>query len=183
MRRIWIGGLVLFGIGPVALAQAGVCFRSPEDVVRGGARSGAPDSGYRLQSTRWDAQLGRGWATVLSCDHPERPAMTVALVDAAPKLSPGAAVGGVVAGLSGPSAGVVLRPVNAGPPVVRAGEAVRIFRRDDVALIEFSGIAQANGNPGDVIRVRVKHAVSDEAVADQYIAGTVRGPRLLEMQP
>ena len=185
MRMSGVAGLVFVATGPMVLAQAGpgVCFRSPEDVVRGGPLAQARDTGYRLQSTRWDALLQRGWATVVSCDHPERPGITVAMVDPARE----ALATALPASIAAPGTAVVARPVSVvrGPtvPVVRAGDVVHVFRNEEMAQIEFSGVAQANGNPGDVIRVRIKHAVSDEPIQDQYIAAVVRGPRLLEMQP
>jgi hypothetical protein len=164
-----VGWLVLLA------ARAGAasgCYSSAEEAGRQGKLADPPNSGYRVQTQRWDPLLKRSWATVTSCEHPERPAVTVAMGPAAPAL----------ASLSVPAAPAIGKPLAAAAPVVRAGETVRLVYQEELVRMEIAGIALASGNPGDKIRVRIIHA-SETQDPDQYLIGIVRGPHFLEMQP
>ena len=158
-------------------ARAGAsspCYVSPEAAAIGVGAPSAANAGFRLTSRRWDPVIGRNWVTIESCEHPERPAMLL------PSSLP-----------AGPAVGRLAPTTAAVRPVVLAGETVRIQYTEGNMRIEMGGVAQASGNPGDTIRVRLIHTLSGsgsqfadgEGVADRQRNAIVRGPHSLELRP
>ena len=147
-------------------AQASPCYTTAEAAAQGGAAgivSLGVRSGYRLDARRWDALLGRGWATVSACGAPERPAITVAI----PGDRPAAAAG---------------TPAVTGRSVIVAGDPVRLVYREQRMQMELSGVAEGNGNVGDRIAVRVVRAsAGDGGAVEQRLTAIVRGPHALEL--
>jgi flagella basal body P-ring formation protein FlgA len=69
----------------------------------------------------------------------------------------------------------------AAPLLVRAGERVRLWRRDAVVRIEMSGVAESSARDGERVVVRVTRETEDAGLATQEIAGVVRGAGDVEM--
>jgi hypothetical protein len=164
------------GVLLLLAARAGAsspCYVSPEAAAIGAGDPAAANSGFRMTQRRWDPLIGRNWVTIESCQHPERPAMTLPSSIPAPLAERTAAA----------------QP--AALPVVRAGETVRILYRQGNVRIEMGGVAQTSGNPGDTIRVRLTHTFSDsgsqfaeaQGFPDRQRTAIVRGPHSLELQP
>jgi hypothetical protein len=147
-------------------AQAPICYNTPEEAARQTQPGAGLRTGFRLLTQRWDPVLGRRWATVASCDHPEEPVRTVALDGPGPALGP-------TANETAPYR----------PPMVMAGDRVRVVYREEMVQMEFAAVAQTSGNLGDRIRARIQQPPSAAAGGDRYLSGIVRGPHAVEMQP
>ena len=139
------------------------CFKSvAEAVAVTHAFNGDAAAGFRVETLRRDVLHGTSWATVRSCEHPERPAAVVA-----------------VQSLKQERAGQAVDVVSV--PVVRAGSEVRLIRTESNARLEMRGVTQANGAVGDRIAVRVLRTSEDGAV--QMVMAVVRSADVLEMEP
>ena len=161
LAMVVMGGSKAWGSEP-----ARGCYRSVTEAVAGqGTQDG---DGYWVESLRLDVLLGRSWATVGRCGHPEWPAMVVASGNArvavgTPSGSPSAAVSVALA--------------------VRAGAAVTVVRNEEAVRMEMAGVAQQSGGVGERIRVRVVR-VSDEAGApEEFVEAVVKSADVLEMEP
>jgi flagella basal body P-ring formation protein FlgA len=67
-------------------------------------------------------------------------------------------------------------------PIVLAGEVVRAWRRDGVASIETSGVAEESGAAGARIQVRlVRRGVDGESV-ERHVSGVVDGVGSVELR-
>ena len=159
------------GVLMIAPTASAVCASTPVGAVsfsetnRGQVLQG--DDGYRVTSVRWDPLLRQGWAMVARCGHPEWPevALPTRLSSLALKLEGGTA-----------SIGVVDVPL-----VVRAGDTVRLWRRENELRIEVAAVAEESGSLGKSIRVRLVRA-GMEGQAERQMTGVVRGPADVEMQ-
>ncbi len=137
------------------------CFRTVrEAATQAGVRDG---EGFRLEGIRMDRVQGGQWARVLSCLHPERPAVLVKLLHELSVSTPGVAVA--------PAAGSVL------PVVVTAGSLVRIVRLESMARLEMMGVAQGDGARGDKVRVRL-----GAAGEEHFAQAVVRDVGLVELE-
>jgi hypothetical protein len=147
---------------PAAALQAAQSSTGTSVPTLAGAR------GFRVASVRWDSLQQRNWAVIESCDHRERPSVVIALGAPAPALS----------------AASLTRP-NVPPPIVRAGDIVRLWKNDRLAHLEIIGIAEENGAAGTRVRVRLAASKDAEGQVTQprYFAGIVRGPADVEMEP
>ena len=158
------------GVLMIAPTASAVCASSPVAAVSlsetGGEKTMKGDDGYRVMSVRWDPVLQQGWAMVARCGHPEWPevALPTRLSSLAWKREEGTAIG------------VVDLPL-----VVRAGDAVRLWRRENELQIEVAAIAEESGGVGKSIWVRLVHAGMEGQVERQMV-GIVRGPADVEMQ-
>jgi Chaperone for flagella basal body P-ring formation len=121
-------------------------------------------SGYRITGIQSDPILGQRWALIANCNHPEWPIVALAI-----RRQPDTAQSHTE---SSPLA-----------PVIHIGDTVRLWRQEEFLRIETAGIAEENGYPGKTIRVRLLHRSEDEPFSQQQIAGIVRGPADVEMQP
>ena len=66
---------------------------------------------------------------------------------------------------------------------MRAGENVRVLRREDTLLIEIRGVAEQNAGLGKPVRVRLSKVGADVEQAQKEIVAIVSGPAVVEMQP
>lgn len=125
--------------------------------------------GYRVASVRWDSLQQQSWAVIASCDHPERPLVTM-LMDLPLRAVP---------------PHVILARAYAVVPVVRAGDLVRLWKIDHDAHIEMVATSEENGAVGARVRVRLATSTFGDGQVTQrmYFAGIVRGPADVEMAP
>src|SRR5665213_2222820 len=150
---------------------AAVCARTPADAVRlAGTKTGPSampeDKGYRVASVRWDPIMQQSWATIVSCDHPEWPGVSLRTAES-----------------SDAQRGLNTQARVDRSPVIRAGDVVELWRQEDLLRIEVSGVAEQNGSIGETIRVRLlRRAGSNQSVEAQFSA-VVRGRADVEMQP
>jgi hypothetical protein len=133
------------------------------------SQSALSKAGYRIASIRWDPLLSQRWAKLVSCAHPERPAIAMLM----PSLKQ----------IGAPSTSAAAARQTAEPfVVVHAGDLVRLWSQEGNLHIEASGIAEANGATGSTVRVRLLHSGLDGQYQEQTFQGVVRGPRDVEMQ-
>jgi Chaperone for flagella basal body P-ring formation len=164
--------IVALGSGVVLAPMAsGVCASTPVAAVNlsetGGGQALQGGDGYRVTSVRWDPLLRQGWAMVARCGHPEWPefALPTHVSSWALKREEGTTLIGLVDV----------------PLVVRAGDTVRLWRRENELLIEVAAVAEESGSLGKSIRVRLVRA-GMEGQAERQMVGVVRGPADVEMQ-
>jgi hypothetical protein len=120
-------------------------------------------SGYRLSRIQSDPALGKRWAMIVSCDHPEWPAFALPLEISSPLEAPQR-----ISTEAGPNT-----------PAVHAGDVVRLWRYDTLLRIEVAGISEESGSVGKKIRVRV---VQRDSGVPQQLLGVVRGPSNVEIE-
>ncbi|MHB1699681.1 MAG: hypothetical protein ACYCSN_06010 [Acidobacteriaceae bacterium] len=157
-----------------------------------GTKAFGQDLTYRRQSLRFDASLGRAWAMVEVCGHPERPLRAVAVAlpreaalamhlrgagfdDSADGRDGKTASGHAGSGAAYAGVGVVALME---PPVVRAGDTVRLWQSGGVVEMELAARAEQPGRAGDAIWLR-----SDAGGFTQRMRGVVRGRGSVEMLP
>ena len=156
MRRSMRQLAMIAALGTTAHAQP-ACFRS---IPEAAAQSGPEDTqGFRVNSTHLDVFSGITWAAVVSCVHPERPAV----------LIKGAA----------PQAHKVAEPARAAA-LVLAGTEVRMQRVDASSRMEVSGVALANGAAGERVRVRLQSAIA--GAQETFVTGIVRTDGTLDLE-
>ena len=172
--------------------QGGGCARTPAGAVelargvQGGLLLSQTD-GYRVQTVRWDAAQHQSWAVIQNCAHPELPSLAVLTNLPTPFAAAGALaavpVSGVLPGLLSVS-GAIIR-ANAAVAIVKAGDLVRLWKSDANAHIELIATAEENGAAGARVRVRLVKPkdLDGQTAAPQFLAGVVRGPADVEMEP
>jgi hypothetical protein len=126
--------------------------------------------GYRLTSVQSDPVLGRSWAIVASCDHPEWPALAVpmngtGLLKTLQKTR----------GFPTENVGTVT--------VVHVGDIVQLWKQENFLRIEAAGISEESGALGKTVRVRLLSNNSDGQSVSEQFSGVVRGPLNVEIQP
>jgi Chaperone for flagella basal body P-ring formation len=137
------------------------------------ASASAEMSRYQIISDRWDPILHQHWISVIDCEHPERP---------------------LLSSLSTMPMKIDLRwtstsdrknnPTYSIPaPLVRAGENVKVLRREATLQIEIRGVAEQNAGLGKPVRVRLSKVGVDVKQVQKEIVGVVTGPKTVEMQP
>lgn len=124
------------------------------------------DKGYRVASVRWDPVMQQSWATIVSCEHPEWPGISLRTSEANHTPS---------------GVGAQVREEHV--PLVRAGDVVELWRQEDLLRIEVSGVAEQSGSMGETIRVRLLRRQGSNQSAEEQFNGIVRGPADVEMQP
>jgi hypothetical protein len=129
----------------------------------------SPKAGYRVASVHWDPLLRQRWAKLVSCAHPERPAIAMLMSPLKQDGPPSVATS-------------TARQLTTTSPVVHAGDPVRLWSQEGNLRIEASGVAEASGAPGTVVRVRLLHSGLDGQYQEQNLQGVVRGPHDVEMQ-
>ena len=129
----------------------------------------SPKIGYRVASVRWDSLMGQRWAKLVSCAHPEQPALAMLMAPIKQDGPPSAAAS-------------TTRPLTTASPVVHAGDLVRLWSQEGNLRIEVSGVAEASGALGTVVRVRLLNSGLDGQYQQQTLQGVVRGARDVEMQ-
>jgi hypothetical protein len=164
--------LITHGI-PVANA-ASACHDTPSTAIDALSTASLPSqasesSGYRVVVTQWDPVLGKRWAKVASCDHPERPTLAVLLGESD---LPGA----------GLQTGRSLAHGTPVPIVVHAGDVVRLWHQEVFLRIETAGVSEESGGIGKTIRMRLLHRNAEDQSTTEHLLGVIRGPLDVEMQ-
>lgn len=170
--RRWILGSVIALAGlQSGAAFAAACAETPAAAARlaeakSRASSIPEDKGYRVTNVRWDPLMQQSWATIVSCEHPEWPGVSLRTGETseAPR-------------------GLSIQTRMEHSPLVRAGDIVELWRQEDLLRIEVSAVAEQSGSIGETIRVRlVRRAGSTQSVEEQFNA-VIRGRANVEMQP
>jgi Chaperone for flagella basal body P-ring formation len=167
----WIAALGFAGLMATGLAHADCAASAVGAAAVGlGGKSALRGDGvgFRVRSVRWDPVLRQGWALVVSCDHPEWPAVELPAPLARPKV---ATAGWEEQGQGQPAAALA----------VRAGEAVRLWHRESDMAIDLAAIAEENGAVGKTVRVRVVLRSEFGQRTEEELTGVVRGPREVEL--
>jgi hypothetical protein len=128
------------------------------------------NDGYQVARIQSDQVLGRRWAMVARCGHPEWPVFAL----------PANGVGSLAPHQTKE------RFVTEGfrtVPVVRAGDVVQLWRRESLLRIEIAGVSEESGGLGKTIRVRLLHRNTDDQVVPKQVSGVIRGPSNVEMKP
>lgn len=124
------------------------------------------DKGYRVASVRWDSVMQQSWATVVSCEHPEWPGISLRTSEA-----------------DHTSSGLSAQVREEHIPLVRAGDVVELWRQEDLLRIEVSGVAEQSGSMGETIRVRLLRRQGSNQSSEEQFSGIVRGHADVEIQP
>jgi Chaperone for flagella basal body P-ring formation len=151
-RGIWFGVLVL-------------C--ASVDAHAAGCVAVGASAPMRLVSVRQDVLLHSRWGLMVDCAHPERPSRWVLLTGADDGLKFAMATQSRMAAVREPM-------------VVRAGETVRAWRRDGMASIETSGVAEQSGIAGARIQVRLPRRDVDGV--EMHVSGVVDGVGSVEIR-
>lgn len=159
-RGNWAAGMVL-GACVSAMAQGS---------------SNCDAAGYRVVGARWDTVLQRNWEVRQDCLHPDWPAR---LAGFATRLGVGkkqevrTETGGLQAAeVEG----------NNAPLLVRAGEAVRLWAREERVRIEMSGVVEQSAHLGERVVVRITRQSDDTGLTVERVGGVVRGVGDVEME-
>ena len=158
----------------VASSARATCYSTPRtaiDAVVTGSLSG-PDwkgGGYRIVRIQPDSVLGQRWAMIVSCSHPEWPALALPANGASSPKTPQGAEHSLTE--------------NARVPVVRAGETVRLWRQENLLRIEVLGVSEESGGLGKTIRVRLFCRNTDYQSVPEEFSGVIRGPSNVEILP
>lgn len=178
------------------------CVANPRQAARAGLGASAGDQAqtisdfiassplitYRRRDVRFDAALGEVWALVEECGHPERPLRALPLRlsrDQLLAMHLPAALGANLT--SAQTSGSYPSPAGyAGaqlvalvePPIVHAGDTVRLWQRGGAVQMELAAKAEQAGRSGDEIWLR-----SDAGGFTQRMRGVVRAPGSVEMLP
>ena len=168
-----ISFLILQGMVVISSALA-ICYKTPQIAVDANITSFEPspvltDDGYRVTRIQRDPVLGRKWAMIINCNHPEQPAVALP-VNETDTLK-------ISQQLDRASITNIKTAI-----VVRAGDVVRLWRQENILRIEVAGVSEESGGLGKTIRVRLLRNNTGESVPEQVI-GIVRGPSNVEMQP
>jgi len=175
LRYVGIAALItLQGMSMLNLSQA-ECYSTPRTALDAfaGNSSFSPtlkNDGYRVTRIESDRVLGRRWAMIARCDHPEWPVFALPTTGASLLASPEETERLVTTGLRT-------------APVVRAGDVVRLWRRESFLRIEVAGVSEESGGLGKTIRVRLLHRSTDDQSIPEQFSGVIRGPANVEMQP
>jgi hypothetical protein len=171
--RVLICGVaaVCFRVTAAVPAFASTCALTlPSEAINEGPLQTLICGGYRITGVRWDHVLRQRWVLAVRCDHPERPAIAIRLSKS---------------NLDAPLVGqnrqeMAANPV-AVPLLVRAGEAVQLWRQEDNVRIAVSGVSEEGAGLGKTVRVRVLGTNSDGR-QEYQLTGIVRGPGNVEME-
>jgi hypothetical protein len=170
---IWLSMLIM----DAHLSARAACYYTPAAALSsmkpGSSLSQTTEGGgYRVTSIESDPISGQKWATMSSCDHPERPAFSLLIEGSDPAAHSLLSESQIVTG----SAQIT--------PIVRAGDTVRLWRQEATLRIELAAVAEENGSLGKLIRVRLllRRNTDDQSTQTEF-AGIVRGRLDVEMQP
>jgi hypothetical protein len=187
MTGHWLtyGMCLAVGVGGCSVAGAeSPCASTAAGAVRAYETGMATDraaelAGYRVTGVRRDAILGRTWASVGRCEHPEWPEVSVPTT---------AKAQAIVAPMELASTSQTERPQMAASPqgrpgerLVKPGETVRLWRSETNVRVELTAVCDESGGIGDKVRVHVTSRLEDGVVV-RYLSGLVRGPADVEME-
>jgi Chaperone for flagella basal body P-ring formation len=173
-RCFGIVSLLVLQLMVAAASARAACYTTPRIAINAVLSTSAPPevstiAGFQVTKIESDQVLGHRWATLITCGHPDWPAFAVPVSSSESLI--------VSRGAQQP----VIQDVRAAS-VVRAGQSVLLWRQEDSLRIEIVGIAEENGGLGKRIRVRLVHTSGDPSTLQQ-LAGIVRGPSNVEIQP
>jgi hypothetical protein len=166
--------LILQGVFVVNSASA-VCYATPraafDAVVTSSSLSPTlENSGYRVTRIQSDPVLGLRWAMIVSCGHPEWPALALPAK-------------GAISTKASQEVDRSLTESVKTAPVIRAGDIVRLWRQESLLRIEVAGVSEESGGLGNTIRVRLLNGNTDNQLIPEQFSGVVRGPSNVEIQP
>lgn len=173
--KVGVVFLLVFQLKVAVSSAQSICYSTPrlavDAAVKSSLSSATPKgNGYRVTKFQSDPVLGQRWAMIATCDHPDWPAFALPVSGSEPQR------------VSRKAERSVTSYVKA-VPVVRAGEVVLLWKQEDLLRIEAAGVAEENGDIGKTIRVRLAHRDADNQSVPQQLAGIVRGPSNVEIQP
>jgi Chaperone for flagella basal body P-ring formation len=166
--------LVLQTVLVVNSARA-ICYVTPRAAFDAAITSSSfsptlESSGYRVTRIQSDPVLGRRWAMIVSCSHPEWPALALP-------------ANGTISIKTLQEGNRSLTESIKTAPVIHAGDIVRLWRQESLLRIEIAGVSEESGGLGNTIRVRLlRRNTDDQSIPEQY-SGVVRGPSNVEIQP
>jgi hypothetical protein len=170
--------IVLFALQEISVERQvlAACYSTPRAAIDAFVTSSPVPSalkkdGYQVTRITSDLVLGRRWATIASCSHPEWPVFAVPAPEGrSVVLSPSETQRSLTESVEV-------------APLVRAGDIVRLWRQEPLLRIEFAGISDESGGLGKTIRVRLlRRNRDDQSIPEQY-SGVIRGASDVEMQP
>jgi Chaperone for flagella basal body P-ring formation len=162
----------LQGIIMVNSARA-VCYGSPRAAFDADVKSSLPSpsldsGGYRVSRIQSDPVLGQRWVMIISCNHPEWPALALP-------------ANGTILIKSSQETDRSLIANARSAPMVRAGDIVRLWRQEGFLRLEIAGVSEENGRLGNTIRVRLLRSNTDDQSTPKQFSGIVRGPSNVEI--
>lgn len=145
------------------------CFTTPKAALDAGLTghwrpSQIDAQGYKLITIQSDPLLSSRWARIASCSHPDWPLFN---------LPVSTAIGEALFHISAES------PVAL---VVHAGDAVRLWRRDEFVHMDLYGLSEDSGSIGSTVTVRIP-AEGSLGAAFSERKGIVRGAADVELLP
>jgi hypothetical protein len=167
--RLPLRGMLMVLLFQPAMFAWTECYRTPQAAIAGtpsDVQSGSNENGYKVVRTLSDPLLGRTWAMIANCNHPEWAALAFPVFRSSPLY------------VSKPQTHVPLLPV-----VVHAGDPVRLWRREALLQIEVAGLSEQNGRVGQTVRVRLSNGNNDSPSAPEEFTGIVEAPADVEMNP
>ena len=175
LRCVGIVSLFTLQVTSTISSPRAACYSTPRTAIDAlvANSSFAPaikNEGYRVTWIAADQVLGQRWAMIARCGHPEWPVFALPANGPSSLSLPQEAMRSVTKNLSA-------------VPVVRAGDFVRLWRQEGLLRIEVAGMSEENGGLGKTIRVRVLHRSTDDQSIPKRLAGVIRGPSDVEMQP
>jgi hypothetical protein len=171
-----VGIVALFTLQGISMASSSraACYSTPRAsidalVANSSSSPALNDDGYRVTRIESDPVLGLRWAMIVRCGHPEWPVVALPANGASSLALPQVTERSATDGLRT-------------PPVVRAGDIVRLWRRESLLRIEVAGVSEESGGLGKTIRVRLLHRNTDDQSIPEPFLGVIRGPLDVEMQ-
>jgi hypothetical protein len=123
---------------------------------------------HKVIKIQSDSVLGKRWAIISNCSHPEWPEFALPLTEKGPARPPQE-----TAGSSREDAKTLF--------IVHAGDIVQLWKQESRLRIEVSGISEESGSLGKTVRVRLLHRKPDDQ-SPGHLLGIVRGPFNVEIQ-
>src|SRR5579862_3033494 len=119
--------------------------------------SALKNTGYEVVRIESDSLLRQKWAIIANCSHPEWPEVALpstrkTSLDPLRVTFSHSSSGGETAFM------------------IRAGDIVRLWRRENLLRIEIPGVSEENGHLGDTVRVRLLNRNSDDQSVPERIA-------------
>jgi hypothetical protein len=172
-RRQWLESFSFccFFVLSSSTQTMAACLKAPAVVNSGSllpsVRFGTEVEGYRTTSIYFDSILGKRWAALSNCEHPEWPQIAVPIdrLDKLPQVRPKSSTD---------------EPTTI--QVVHLGDMVRLWKQEDNLRIEVAGVAQQGGALGSVIRVRLAPRSVSDQLSQETVMGIVRGRSDVEIK-
>lgn len=175
LRCVGIASLFTLQGMSMARSSRAACYNTPRTaidalVANSSFSPALKNDGYRVTRIESDQVLGRRWAMIARCGHPEWPVFALPANGASSLASHQQTERSVTDGVRT-------------APVVRAGDVVRLWRQESLLRIEVAGVSEESGGLGKTIRVRLLHRNTDDQSIPEQFSGVIRGPSNVEMQP